>query len=36
MTPLHHHFELLGFKEAAIVVGFWMVGGVLGVIGALI
>ncbi|MBU0672769.1 MAG: phospho-N-acetylmuramoyl-pentapeptide-transferase [Candidatus Margulisbacteria bacterium] len=36
MTPLHHHFELLGFKERSIVVGFWVVGIILGVVGVLI
>ncbi|MFC1511077.1 phospho-N-acetylmuramoyl-pentapeptide-transferase [Candidatus Margulisiibacteriota bacterium] len=33
MTPLHHHFELLGVKETTIVVGFWVVGLILGIIG---
>jgi phospho-N-acetylmuramoyl-pentapeptide-transferase len=27
MTPLHHHFELLGWPETTIVVRFWMVSG---------
>lgn len=26
MAPLHHHFELLGWKEEKIVVRFWIVG----------
>ncbi len=25
-TPIHHHFELLGWKESEIVVRFWIVG----------
>lgn len=25
-TPIHHHFELLGWKEPEIVVRFWLVG----------
>lgn len=25
-TPIHHHFELLGWNEATIVVRFWIVG----------
>ncbi len=25
MTPLHHHFELLGWPESTIVVRFWLV-----------
>ncbi|AWD32661.1 Phospho-N-acetylmuramoyl-pentapeptide- transferase [Candidatus Kinetoplastibacterium sorsogonicusi] len=24
MSPLHHHFELLGYEENKIVVGFWI------------
>jgi len=35
MAPLHHHFELMGFKEIQVVLGFWLVGLVLGVLGAL-
>ena len=26
MTPLHHHFEKLGYEETDIVKGFWVVG----------
>jgi phospho-N-acetylmuramoyl-pentapeptide-transferase len=36
MTPLHHHFELMGYKETAVVVGFWVSAVILGVIGVLI
>jgi phospho-N-acetylmuramoyl-pentapeptide-transferase len=36
MTPLHHHFEMLGFKETVVVVGFWIAAAILGVIGVLI
>ena len=25
MAPLHHHFELSGFKETQVVVMFWMI-----------
>ena len=25
MAPLHHHFELLGWKESKVVVRFWIV-----------
>lgn len=35
MTPLHHHFELMGLSETSVVVGFWVVAGVLGIIGIL-
>ena len=36
MTPLHHHFEMLGFKEVVVVIGFWIAAAILGVIGVLI
>lgn len=36
MSPLHHHFELSGFSERRVVLGFWAAAGVLGIIGALI
>lgn len=29
MTPLHHHFEKLGYDERDIVKGFWVIGAVL-------
>jgi phospho-N-acetylmuramoyl-pentapeptide-transferase len=35
MTPIHHHFELMGFKEPVIVVMFWLAGIVLGVVAVL-
>ena len=25
MAPLHHHFELIGWKETEVVVRFWIV-----------
>jgi phospho-N-acetylmuramoyl-pentapeptide-transferase len=28
MAPLHHHFELLGWKESQVVVRFWIVGAI--------
>jgi phospho-N-acetylmuramoyl-pentapeptide-transferase len=34
MAPLHHHFELMGIDEKRVVVGFWVVGIVLAIIGA--
>ncbi len=39
MTPLHHHFELLGWSETQVTMRFWMLGmmsGLLGVALALI
>lgn len=29
MTPIHHHFELLGWSETKIIVRFWLVAAVL-------
>jgi phospho-N-acetylmuramoyl-pentapeptide-transferase len=33
MTPLHHHFELLGWSETQVTMRFWMVGMVSGLLG---
>jgi phospho-N-acetylmuramoyl-pentapeptide-transferase len=33
MAPVHHHFELLGWKEPKIVVRFWIISIVLALIG---
>lgn len=35
MTPIHHHFEKLGFKENDIVKGFWVLGLILSMCGIL-
>jgi len=35
MTPLHHHFELSGWKETKVVTVFWIVTVILCLIGAL-
>jgi len=35
MSPLHHHFELGGMLEPQIVLRFWLVGAILGIIGIL-
>jgi phospho-N-acetylmuramoyl-pentapeptide-transferase len=35
MSPLHHHFELGGMLEPQIMLRFWMVGVVLGILGVL-
>ena len=32
MAPLHHHFELLGWKENHVVVRFWIIGILLALI----
>jgi phospho-N-acetylmuramoyl-pentapeptide-transferase len=28
MTPIHHHFELLGWQETTIIVRFWIIAGI--------
>ena len=33
MTPLHHHFELLGWSEPQVVQRFWLIGLVAGLVG---
>ena len=33
MTPIHHHFEKLGYEEPDIVKGFWLVGIICSVLG---
>jgi phospho-N-acetylmuramoyl-pentapeptide-transferase len=35
MSPLHHHFELKGWKESKVVVRFWILAAVLSLIGLL-
>ena len=34
MTPLHHHFELLGWSETQVVQRFWLIGLVAGLVGS--
>jgi phospho-N-acetylmuramoyl-pentapeptide-transferase len=33
MAPLHHHFEKKGWKEATIVIRFWIIAMILGLVG---
>ncbi|MDU5316515.1 MAG: phospho-N-acetylmuramoyl-pentapeptide-transferase, partial [Varibaculum cambriense] len=33
MAPLHHHFELKGWKEVTIVVRFWIIAGLFAIVG---
>ncbi len=35
MSPIHHHFELSGWKEPKIIIRFWMAGLILGFVGLL-
>jgi phospho-N-acetylmuramoyl-pentapeptide-transferase len=33
MAPLHHHFELAGWKESKVVTRFWILGGLFAILG---
>ncbi len=33
MAPLHHHFEKLGWSEATVVIRFWIIACILGLVG---
>ena len=33
MSPLHHHFELLGWSEPQVTMRFWLVGMVAAMLG---
>jgi phospho-N-acetylmuramoyl-pentapeptide-transferase len=33
MSPLHHHFELVGWKENTVIVRFWIVSGIFALLG---
>lgn len=33
MAPIHHHFEQLGWKETTVVLRFWIIAIILGIIG---
>lgn len=35
MSPLHHHFELIGWSEVRVVITFWLTGVFFGLIGLL-
>lgn len=36
MTPIHHHFELVGWSEWKIVIVFWLTGAAAGTLGVLL
>ena len=33
MAPIHHHYEQLGWKESTIVIRFWIIACILGLVG---
>ena len=32
MAPIHHHFELKGWKETKVVMRFWILGGIFAIL----
>ena len=35
-TPIHHHFEAIGWPETKVTMRFWIIGGVMAVIGLIL
>jgi len=35
-TPIHHHFEAIGWPETRITMRFWIIGGVMAAIGLIL
>ncbi|MCD8027512.1 MAG: phospho-N-acetylmuramoyl-pentapeptide-transferase [Erysipelotrichaceae bacterium] len=33
MAPIHHHFEMLGWSEQQVVISFWFLGFICGIVG---
>jgi phospho-N-acetylmuramoyl-pentapeptide-transferase len=33
MAPLHHHFELMGWKESKVITRFWIVSIICALVG---
>jgi len=33
MSPIHHHFELAGWKENTVIVRFWILSGIFALLG---
>ena len=36
MAPIHHHFEMLGWSEQQVVISFWFLGFICGIIGIIL
>jgi phospho-N-acetylmuramoyl-pentapeptide-transferase len=36
VAPIHHHFEKVGWPETMVVMRFWIIGGILGMLGLII
>ena len=35
-APIHHHFEAVGWPEAKVVMRFWVISGVMAIIGLVV
>jgi len=36
MSPLHNHFELIGWAAAKVTIRFWLIGAVAGIVAAIL
>lgn len=36
MSPLHHHFELIGWPEEKVTIRFWLIGALAAIVGAIL
>ncbi|MDO8563337.1 MAG: phospho-N-acetylmuramoyl-pentapeptide-transferase, partial [Candidatus Limnocylindria bacterium] len=36
MSPLHHHFELIGWPEEKVTIRFWLIGALAGIVAAIL
>jgi phospho-N-acetylmuramoyl-pentapeptide-transferase len=36
IAPLHHHFEYIGWSEAKVVMRFWIIGGIVAMVGLIL
>ncbi len=36
IAPIHHHFEAIGWKEFTIVMRFWIIGGIMALVGTVL
>jgi phospho-N-acetylmuramoyl-pentapeptide-transferase len=36
MSPLHNHFELIGWPEEKVTIRFWLIGALAGIVAAIL
>jgi phospho-N-acetylmuramoyl-pentapeptide-transferase len=36
MSPLHNHFELIGWAEEKVTIRFWLIGALAGIVAAIL